>query len=375
MTVSHRFITATACVALAVSLVACSSVENALNGDKVDYRSASATRSKPLEVPPDLSQLNRNSGLQPPGGSVSAAALQVGTAASAASPEVAPQSAGDVKLVREGNQRWLDVPMTPEQLWPQLEEFWRSSGFTLVVDQPERGVLETDWAEDRSKLPNDVIRRTIGRVFDGLYSTGRRDKFRMRVERTGSGSEIYLSHRGVEEVYSGPQKDTTVWQPRAADPQLEADMLQRVMLRLGVKDDKAKAVAAAPVVLPAHARVVEGQPAATLQVDDDFDRAWRRVGLALDRSGFTVEDRDRTRGVYFVRYVDPAQAGKDEPNFFSRMLSFGHNKDAVSGPVRYQVAVKGDGARSTVKVLDAQGQPENGDAGKRILALLLEELK
>jgi outer membrane protein assembly factor BamC len=376
VTVSTRFTAVRlACLSLAVGLAACSSVENFMSGEKVDYRSASTTRAQPLDVPPDLSQLNR--GVQPQGGTVSAAAYQAGAASGAAAttPAVAPTAIGDVKIVRDGNQRWLAVPVPPEQLWPQLEGFWKDMGFTLAVDQPAAGVMETDWAENRAKLSTDFIRSTLGKVFNSLYDTGMRDKFRTRVERTREGTEIYVSHRGMEEVYADARKDSTVWQPRKPDPQLEADMLQRLMLRLGVKEEQAKAVAAAPVSAPAHARVVEGQPGATLQVDDSFDRAWRRVGLALDRSGFTVEDRDRAQGLYFVRYVDPATSGKDEPGFFTRLFSFGRHKDGDAGPVRYRVAVKGEGDRSTVTVQNSQGQPENGDAGKRIVNLLVEDLK
>jgi outer membrane protein assembly factor BamC len=380
VTVSHRFTPVRiACLMLAAGLAACSSVENFLGGDKVDYRSAGATRKEGLEVPPDLSQLSRDSRFQQQAsGSVSASAFQAGAtgpgAAAAATNAVAPKAIGEVKIEREGNQRWLVVPMTPEQVWPQLEAFWKERGFNLVVAQADTGVMETDWAENRAKLPQDIVRNTIGKVFDSLYSTGERDKFRTRVERSANGSEIYLSHKGLVEVYSGDRKETTVWQPRPADPQLEAEMLQRIMLRLGVKEEQAKTVAASPVTAPAHARLIEGQPAATLQVDDAFDRAWRRVGLALDRSGFTVEDRDRAQGLYFVRYVDPAQAGKDEPGFLSKFFSFGKKKDE-GGPVRYRVSVKGEGDHSTVTVLNAQGQPENGDAGKRIVGLLVEDLK
>ena len=381
MTVSHRFTAIRlACLLLAASLAACSSIEGVLSGDKIDYRSAGTTREKSLEVPPDLSQLSRGSRVEPTGGSVSAAQFQAGTAATAAaaatSNAVAPKVLGDVRIERQGNQRWLAVPMTPEQLWPQLQGFWKERGFTLIVDQSDTGVMETDWAENRAKLPQDVIRSTIGKVFDSFYSTGERDKFRTRVERTPDGSEVYVSHRGLVEVYSGDRKESTVWQPRAPDSQLEAEMLQRMMLKLGVKEEQAKAaVAAGATPQAARARIVDGQSGATLQVDDGFDRAWRRVGLALDRSGFTVEDRDRAQGLYFVRYVDPSQAGKDEPGFLSRMFSFGKKKDDIGGLSRYRVQVKGEGERSTVTVLNGQGQPESGEAGKRIVGLLVEDLK
>ncbi len=233
--------------------------------------------------------------------------------------------------------------------------------------------METEWAENRAKLPKDIIRSTLGRIIDPLYSTGEKDKFRTRVERSpGGGSEIYVSHRGMVEVYTNQQKETTIWQPRPSDPQLEAEFLQRILVKLGAKEEAAKTqVAQSNATAPARARLLPNQAAASLQVDDSFDRAWRRVGLALDRSGFTVEDRDRGQGIYFVRYVDPAQAGKEEPGFFGRL--FGGAK--VEGPARYRVTVKADGERSTVQVLTAQGAPENGEAGKRIVSLLIDDLK
>jgi outer membrane protein assembly factor BamC len=351
------------------ALGACSTIENFVAGDKVDYK-GTASRTTGLEVPPDLSQLSR--GTLPTGGVVSASTFQ--TAAVPTGPTAAaavPVPSDSLRIERQGSQRWLVTALPPEQLWPQLQAFWRERGFSLTLDQPEAGVMETEWAENRAKLPNDLIRNTLGRLIESVYSTGEKDRFRTRVERSGAGTEVYVSHRGMVEVYTSQMKDQTVWQPRPSDPELEAEFLQRLMIKLGAKTEVAKAVVAAGPTAPARARLLTGQPAASLEVDDGFDRAWRRVGLALDRSGFTVEDRDRTQGVYFVRYVDPRQAGKDEPGFFARLL--GSSK--VEGPARYRVSVKGEGNRSTVRVLDSTGAPENGDAGKRIVGLLVEDLK
>jgi outer membrane protein assembly factor BamC len=375
-----------AAAACLLSLAACSTVENFVSGDKVDYRSSGApAKTAGLDVPPDLTQLSRDSRYQMQGGTVSAATFQAGApagpapaaAAAAASASMAPQAAGEIKVERQGSQRWLSTPASPEVVWPQLQAFWKGRGFTLTLDDAEAGVMETDWAENRAKLPTDIIRSTLGKVFDSLYSTGERDRFRSRVERTASGgSEVYISHRGLIEVFTSAQKDALVWQPRAADPQLEAEMLTRLMTSLApVKTAEAKLAVANAAVPQSRARVLGDRPASTLQVDDSFDRAWRRVGLALDRSGFTVEDRDRAQGLYFVRYVDPASAGKEAPGFFSRLFSSSDAKLDPSAPVRYRVAVKGEGEASTVSVLNAQGGPENGDAGRRIVALLVEDLK
>lgn len=368
-------------VATALSLGACSTLDSALSGDKIDYRSGGA-KTAGLEVPPDLTQLTRDARYQQTQGSaVSAAAFQASapaaTAATVQSETVAPQALGDMRIERLGNERWLRTSLTPEQLWPQLQAFWKERGFVLTEDKPAAGVMETDWAENRGKLPMDFIRASIGKVFDGAYSTGQLDRFRTRIERTGTGTEVYITHRGMIEVYNSERKDSTIWEPRHADPQLEGEMLSRLMLKLGATEAVAKTALVTPGATPsapARARMLPDQASPTLQVDDGFDRAWRRVGVALDRSGFTVEDRDRTQGVYFVRYIDPAFAGKEEPNFFAKLFSFGKKKDTGS-PIQYRVVIKGAGDHSTVSVQNAEGVPENSDVAKRITTLLLEDLK
>ena len=366
------------CMAVLALLVGCSSVEGLLAGDKIDYRSPGGGRSSGLEVPPDLTQLTRESRYAPTTGTVSASTFQASTAAQPAVTQVvAPQTLGSFKLERLGNERWLSSTLPPEELFPLVRAFWKDNGFNLAQDRADAGLLETDWTENRAKLPNDIIRSTIGRVFESAFSTGELDKFHTRIERTATGTDVYITHRGMVEVYASDRKDVTVWQPRPSDRQLEAAFLSRLMVRLGAKDEQARATVAAVTASagPARARTVEGQPTPTLQVDDGFDRAWRRVGLALDRSGFTVEDRDRTQGLYFVRYVDPAFAGREEPGFFARMFSFGRSTTDNTGPAKYRVKVTGTGESSTVSVLDSQGRPESGEAGQRIARLLLDDLK
>ncbi len=361
------------------ALGGCSTIGDLFAGDKVDYRSTSANRASGLEIPPDLTQLARESRYTQPNGTVSASTFQaVGSSGGAGPvvPVVAPQAVGAFKIERLGNERWLSTTLKPEEVFPQLRSFWKDNGFALTQDRADTGVLETDWAENRAKLPNDLIRNTIGKVFDSAFSTSELDKYRTRVERTAAGSDIYITHRGMAEVYIGDRKESTVWQPRASDPQLEAAFLSRLMVKLGTKEEQARAiVATSSTAGPARARVLEGRPGPTLQVDDGFDRAWRRVGIALDRSGFTVEDRDRGQGLYFVRYVDPAFAGREEPGFLSRLFSFGRKKNDDIGLAKYRVKVSSEGTTSTVAVLDSQGKTETGEAGKRIVNLLLEDLR
>jgi outer membrane protein assembly factor BamC len=374
----HKLSPAVTLLALTLALSACSSVDNFLQGDKVDYKSQSV-KTAPLEVPPDLTQLQRDGRYAPASGSVSASTYQTGGAtpnpAATAAVGVAPTAVGEMRVVREGNQRWLVVPMPAEQLWPQLREFWTERGFNLVVDNAQAGVMETDWAENRAKIPQDLLRRTIGRVIDSLYDTGERDRYRTRIERNGTTSEVYISHRGMTEEYAGDRKEQTVWTPRPADPGLEAEFLTKLMVKLGSKETAAREVvanaASAPQAASARARAVSGQPA--LQVDEGFDRAWRRVGLALDRGGFTVEDRDRAGGLYFVRYVDPKNAATNaDPGFFSKLFG---KSDSAGAPVRLRIAVKGEGDKTNVTVQNSQGSPEASDVGQRIVALLVDDLK
>ena len=363
-------------LALATLLVSGCTVLNPFSGEKVDYKT-SAGKSKPLEVPPDLSQLSRDSRFQAQGGVISAStAAAAGTAQPGvvATAAVAVLARGEIRVERAGQARWLVVPQAPEQLWPQLRTFWEQRGFVLQTDDAAIGVMETNWAENRSKLPNDVIRNTLGRLVGNLYDTGERDLFRTRIERTATGSEIFVSHRGAEEVYVGERRDALTWRARASDPQLEAEMLSRMMVALAPKEPQAQALAAVSAATdgPPRARMLDGQPAPTVEVDDPLDRAWRRVGLALDRGGFTVEDRDRAGGLYYVRYVDPKSAGKEEPGFFAKLFS---SSSASMAPVRYRVSLKSVGAKTQVSVLTSAGAPETGENGKNIASLLLRDLR
>ncbi len=350
-----------------LALAGCSSIGDLMSGDKVNYKSA-ATKGQSLEVPPDLSQLSRDSRYVVPGQTATASNFQATQAASPAAPTAAA-AVGDVRIERSGNQRWLVVNRPADKLWEPVRSFWTENGFNLNVQQQDIGILETDFAENRAKLPQDIIRATLGRVLDSLYSTGERDKFRTRLERTPSGgTEIFISHRGMIEVNS-PTSGSTVWQPRPADPELEAEFLRRLMVKLGVDPEQAKALAATEVRQTSRITNINNVP--TLQVADNLERAWRRVGLALDRTGFTVEDRDRSKGVYFVRYVAPVMEEK-KGGFFSNL--FGGSKPTPA-PLRYRVVLRGEVDNTQVSVLNEQGQPETSANAQRIVQVLADDLK
>ena len=353
-------------LSLAALLSACAALEE----DKINYKSAA--KAPTLEVPPDLTQLRKESRYAIESTSATASGFQ-NAGSRVVDSGTATNTLGNVRLERQGNQRWLVAAMPADKLWEPLREFWSSNGFTLVTDSPELGIMETDWAENRAKIPQDFIRRTLGKVLESLYSSGERDKFRTRIERNAQGGvEIYITHRGMAENYTNAQKDQTVWQPRASDPELEIEFLRRLMVKLGTSPEAAKAAATAanPVSQSATIGVTQGQASITLI--DTLDRAWRRTGVALDRSGFTVEDRDRANGLYFVRYV---AAGKtsEQPGFFSRMFS---SKTELSTLARYRISVTGLSAdQSVIRILTSEGKPASKEDAERILNLIAPQLR
>src|SRR5205085_144049 len=286
-----------------------------------------------------------------------------------------------IHIERAGMQRWLVVEdQPPDKLWPVVRDFWQENGFLIKFEAPDLGVMETDWAESRAKVPQGGIRGLFSKALDQMYSTSERDKFRTRLDRAADGkaSEIYISHRGMVEVYttmrdpSSNAPGDTRWQPREPDPELEAEFLRRLMVRLGAQEEKARTlVASAATQQEQRAQIKKGVDGAeALQVFEPFDRVWRRVGLALDRVGFTVEDRDRQKGVYFVRYADP-DVEKDTRGLLSRWFS----SDSKVKAQQYRVQITQAGTSSQVNVLNKDGAADSSKTAQRILTLLHEQLK
>lgn len=380
-------------LSLAVALAGCSVTETVQDLTRVDYKSAQ--KREPLDIPPDL--------VTPRGDDRFAVPDRVGQGttysqfargveqrpASAAGPVVMPARQG-VRIERQGAQRWLVVDAPPEKVWPVVRDFWTEAGFALRLDSPETGIMETDWAEKRVRVPDTWVRSQLSKALNSLYSTAERDKFRTRLETDGKATEVFVSHRGMVEELTGPQKDTSVWVPRNSDPELEAEFLRRMMLKLspqqiasaapstavsGGSGGAATSPAAAPP--PERARVVEadGRPYVALQ--DGFDRSWRQVGLALDRGGFTVEDRDRSKGTFFVRYVDPEQEAK-ATGVLDRVFGSGGSRKDLTGR-RYRIVLEPQEPGTRVGVLGEDGAPPSSDADRRIatqiVGLLRDQLR
>lgn len=343
-------------VAVATTMAGCSYL--AQHDRRVEYKTAKPTSS--LELPPDLSATIDDE-LKIPG-TKSTYTDQNAAPQKVAATQVLPKTS-NIKVLRDGNKRWLQIEgQQPEQVWQKVRNFWTDSGFTLKKEDAQTAVLETEWNENRGDIPQDVVRKTLGKVLDFLWQGSTRDKFRTRLERAEKNTEIFLTHRGAEEVSQG---ESFVWQSRPSDPELEAEMLQRLMIYLGETPEQAKAtVATAPTSKQPRAGLHEN----SLLINEEFPLAWRSVGLAIDKSGINIEDRNRTSGLYYVKFAQSEL--KNEKKGWLESLWGSEEIPPQELQIRISEVVS---TQCQVDVLDKDGKPSK--IALQINKLLLEHLK
>ncbi len=360
-------------------LSGCSSLKESLSGQNaIDYQSA--VRTDPLSIPPDLTQAAADPRYRAPAtGSTTLTAFQAqGSKIDSASSNGLTREAvlpayPDIEVKRDGDLRWLAVKMSPSELFPKVESFWYDSGFSLDIVDTKAGLMVTNWAENRAQITTSWLRNLVGPVLDKVYDSGTRDKFRAMLQRNGDITEVYISHEHMNEVLIGILEDQTRWERGREDPGLNAAMLARLMVFLGEGTDLARqkmAQAADTKLKP----VVQDNVSVdgTLTIDESFEMSWRRVGLALDSGNFAVDDRDRSAGDFFVRYVD-TDTGliREEPSFFGRLLGAKDPEPAQ----QYRVHLQGEGDRTIVSVFKGDGQPDTSETAKRMLTVLAERMK
>ncbi len=382
--------TVLAAVALA-TLAGCTTKFDSLLPDRrPDYRRS--TLSQPLEVPPDLTASTIDDTLVVPelnpagSASLSAYASERGGSArpqTKAAEAVLPAQTG-IRLEQAGNQRWLAVSAPVDQVWPRIREFWTSNGFALKRDDPTIGIMETDWVENRADIPQDGVRAVLKKYLDVLYSAPTRDRFRVRLERAadGAATEVYLSHSGVEEVAAGgvgaSTTSTYIWQRRPSDPELEAEMLKRLTVYLGASEKRAEAEQARTGA-PAgpRARLSEQGGETQLIVGEEYSRAWRLVGLALDSSNYAVEEQNRGQGLYVVEYRDPELENRkpDDDGWLSKLAFWRGKSGATPAGTRYRVRLAGQSGQTAVVVRDSGDQPDRSAGARQVLDALQRTLQ
>ncbi|WP_179403611.1 outer membrane protein assembly factor BamC [Burkholderia guangdongensis] len=376
---------------------------------QVDYKSDSKSKEVSLAVPPNmLDETADQRSLPPQGGATSLSTLQQVQKVAPPTDSVAPAVAG-MHIQRDGTESWLVVDnKTPADIWPQVRRFWQEQGFLLVVDQRDKGVMETDWNETHPQINDGLIRSVLSKAMGNSYVTAERNKFRTRLDTApNGGTYVFISQKGMREALTGPSNESSKWEPKLNDPALEAEYLKRLMAVLGQnelraqngeppiaaddspvlkKEEKASAdaaasKAAAAVAAQNVARASQG-PADTagavpsvppeVTLGEPYDRSWLRVGLALDRANFTVDDRDRTKGLYYVRYVDPKDLSSAEQGFWSQLF---HGKKEKTAK-QYLVNVKALTSDETrVSVVDASGSIDTSSPARQIMSLLVNQLR
>ncbi|MDO8351665.1 MAG: outer membrane protein assembly factor BamC [Gallionella sp.] len=353
-----------------ITLLGCGAMGS---GDKrIDYR-AGAGQVPSLEVPPDLTLPEKDDRYKVAGGEGESVATYsayakgdaAGSSRTVTASAVLPVVAG-VSLERDGAKRWLSVNARAENVWPLVKDFLRETGLNVQSEDQSAGLIETEWAENRAKIPQGGIRSVVGKVFDNLYSSGELDQYRIRLERVknGASTEVYISHRGKEEMLDA-DKNTSKWQSRPNDPELEAELLQRLMVRLGGSPVQAAAAvmegSGASMGAASLLEIFDGS--SVIVINDAFDKSWRRVGLAIERAGMVVEDKDRTKGVYFLRSAKAEKGWMDKLQFW---------KDDEDANLRYRVNVKDGGASCEVAVTDQNGVSNN--ASKQRLQAIFKHI-
>ena len=362
---------------------------------KIDY--GTAAKAPPLDIPPDLTRPTNSGQYSAPNVATTGTAVfsQINAKNKVAQKQstddsVLPDGArGVAKIERQGNHRWLVVSVPEDKAWNVTKAFWQENGFVIKKENPQTGVMEADWAENRATVPGGAIQGFLGKVLGTLYSTAERDMYRTRLEKGAKPgmTDIFISHRGMVEVYVTEGKSETRWQPRDADPTLEAEMLRRLMFKFdGVDEAEAKKLAkeidggGKSVSLDKARMGSAPDGGAMLIVDDNFDRSWRRIGLALDRVGFTVEDRERASGLYYVRYVDSDDKSvveKGEGGFWSSLAFWRSKDDKVPTKMQYRISVREQqpGGPTNVIVLAPGNQADVSPIARQILDLLLQQLR
>jgi outer membrane protein assembly factor BamC len=400
-----RFTSRFAALILAGGLVAGCSTSSPT---KVDYKSDSKSKQASLAVPPNfLDEASDQRSLPPQGGEASLSGLKQVQKAAPPDNAVMPPVKG-MHIQRDGTESWLVIDSrSPDEVWPRIRRFWQEQGFLLVVDQRDKHVLETDWNETRPQINQGLIRNTLSKAMGNSYVAAERNKFRTRLESApNGGTYVFISQKGMREALDGVNNDTTKWEAKPNDPALELEYLKRLMAGLALADARgdtagpvaadiapapasaaatsksgkadadAAAVAARNAAISAQAQAPQsatsGQYTPTeLTLNESYEQAWARVGIALDRSNFTVTASDRNAGVYSISYVDPKDKSSDEQGFWNQV--FHGRKEKVAK--QYRVNVKAVTENQTrVAVVDDTGNVETSTPAKEIMSLLVNQL-
>ncbi len=408
------------CTALVLSLVSCDTIPFIDNTS--DYKGAG--RARPLEVPPDLTASPTSDAYSIPGSTSYSSYAQAQETQEVGVEKVLTTPEG-VRLVKAGAQQWLVVDAPAEKVWPVIREFWIDQGFAVRVENPQLGVMETEWI-DADKIKKDEkigVLNKFDKWLDKLSGFADKKKFRTRLDRgeEKGTTEIYMTHRSVTGapddgknriqtqlgvIETGYKAESEKQPERSAfDAELDAELLRRLMVKLGVEEQRSKSIIGEAQIAKRAEVIKEKDGSARLILSDSFDRAWRRVGLSLDVIGFVIEDKDRSNGLFYVRYADvdiddtpkkkkglfetlkfwggddekevKTESQKEDKSIMDSLKFWGTDDKQKTNPAKqYRIKVAdGENDKAEITVIDKEGARVRTTTANRIIALMFEQLK
>ena len=361
------------------TLNGCSWLDQAFPDRSHDYKKAAVARS--LDLPPDMKATETVDSLIVSEQTAVLSGYEASgdnQAQDCTSESSVSESVKALRFESDHGRYWLVVTEQPQVVWAKAREFWLENGYLIATENVEARILQTSWAEKQANVPQGMIRELLGRALSSVYSSAYQDRYRMRLERgeEAGTTEIYISHQGVEEILTSDSDEGAIrWGSRPRDPGFESELLKRMMVYMDTPAHAAtEAFVKAEQAPPAPARAAlseEKDGKLSLLVYQEYPSAWRSVGIVLDRIDFAVEGRNRSEGIYTVRYSDPL--AEREQGLLSRMAFWSGDKEQEV--VTYQIRLQDDTSNTRVVVLDEQGEIEHSDTAGRILKLLFEELR
>ena len=328
-----------------------------------------------LDVPPDLSEPDVSDSFTLPNisGGSTYSAYKTGSNGEYKGHVVTPANPKGIKVIRDGANQWLEINSSAEDLWPKLKVFFTEVGFEIKREDKRLGIIDTNWLENRIDLPTNWFTRFIKK----LSSSGLRDKYRARLEKTNNPKVtlVFITHQGLKEVgdeNTGEDVIQTLWQPRESDPELEAEMYQRFLIFNDISKEQAiSLVETNTAITNKRTKFVTKEGSTLLQVNEGFARTWRRVGIALDRIGLLVDDRNRSDGLYYLRITeDFRDKAKEDDGWLAGLFS----SKKVKLKDRYLLSVSNEGETTSVGITETTGASADADFVKQLLSDLQKYL-
>ena len=263
-------------------------------------------------------------------------------------PLTALPSQGDtVRIQRLGNENWALVAVAPGQLWPQVRAFLTSSNIGVVSSNAYAGLIDTGYVTltDRN-LPA---------------------RFRFRVD-TGV-------QRNTSELHVLQQDHTAVdepWPEVSDNPELEQAMLRNVAQFIVNSVEAASVSMIVDQSMGSVDRInIENIENSTrIRLGLPFNRAWASLNKALPESGFVIDDKNRSEGIFYVTFVD--QQAEEDSGWFKWLKRGEKEKQPFLGK---QYLVKVVSTQSDLVYITLAGRDDSAMIDSRDQQALLTLLK